>query len=159
MTKKKKGSSAAIGPAIGGDMARKIWLAGIGAYGRAFSEAQESLAKVSGDTTKLFEDLVERGEEIEDTVETRGREIAKRIKTSDFSMDERIKEMRARLKAGVLREAENDDTPYETTDTNRLDSIEARLDEIEAAIGTLQAAQSSQAKTKRKKASTKKSAD
>lgn len=155
MARKKKDLSVPVG----GDMARKIWLAGIGAYGRAFSEAQESIAKVSGDTTKLFEDLVERGEEIEDTVETRGRELAKRMKASDFSMEERIKEMRARLKIGVLGEPENGDTSDDGASISRLDAIESRLDAIEEAIGTLQAVQAPKQKTTRKKASLKKSSD
>jgi len=32
----------------GTDTARRIWLAGIGAYGRAFTEAQEALKDVTG---------------------------------------------------------------------------------------------------------------
>ena len=48
------------------DMARKIWLAGIGAYGRAFNEAQERLEKVGKESTKFFEELVAKGEELED---------------------------------------------------------------------------------------------
>ena len=48
------------------DMARKIWLAGIGAYGRAFDEAQERLEKVGKESTKFFEELVAKGEELED---------------------------------------------------------------------------------------------
>ncbi|MEM8770680.1 MAG: phasin family protein [Pseudomonadota bacterium] len=139
MSKKQK----AVAPA-GGDMARKIWLAGIGAYGRAFSEAQESLAKVSGETTKLFEDLVERGEEIEDTVETHGRKLASKVKAPSFSMEDRIKQMRDRLQR------------VETGDDARLDAIEARLGAIEDKLDRLLAT----APTKKvvKRATTKRSA-
>ena len=89
----KKKSKTAKSP----EMARKIWLPGIGAYGRAFSEAQGSLAKMSKDSGKLFDDLVAKGEAIEDTVEERSREIANRMKAQEFSIDDRIKKMRARL--------------------------------------------------------------
>jgi polyhydroxyalkanoate synthesis regulator phasin len=111
------------------DMARKIWLAGVGAYGRAFSEAQESLAKVTDDTSRVFDDLVARGEEIEDTVEERGRALAKRVNAPARSFDERIRKMRARLTA-------DDDDSGE-----RVNVLEARLDAIEAKLDLLLAAQ------------------
>jgi len=125
-------------------MARKIWLAGIGAYGRAFSEAQQSLAKVSGDSSRVFDDLVAKGEEIEDTVESHSRELAQRVKTSSFSIDDRIKKMRTRLKIG-------DD------DDDRLDSLETRLAAIEHKLDML-LAQTKQPPSKKpaKKASKKK---
>ena len=121
------------------DTARKIWLAGIGAYGKAFTDATESLAKVSGDTSRVFDELVAKGEEIEDTVEARGRELAKRVTAPSFSIDERIKEMRARLKLG------DDD------DEDRLEAIEARLDAIEDKLDALLASAKKPAKKPSKK--------
>jgi len=112
-------------PPRGGDMARKIWLAGIGAYGRAFSDAQESLAKVTDDTSRVFDDLVAKGEEIEDTVEERGRALAKRVKAPSRSLDERIKQMRARL------------TQDERPGGERMEAIEARLASIEKKLDAL----------------------
>lgn len=50
------------------DLARKIWLAGVGAYGRVFQEAQEQLGKVSGAANELFDELVAKGEQVEDMV-------------------------------------------------------------------------------------------
>jgi predicted nucleic acid-binding Zn-ribbon protein len=40
-----------------GDVAKSIWLAGLGAYGKAFDEAVNQYGKVSKETTKLFDDL------------------------------------------------------------------------------------------------------
>ena len=122
------------------DTARKIWLAGIGAYGRAFSDAQESLAKMSGDTSRVFDELVAKGEEIEETVEAHGRELAKRVAPGSFSIDDRIKQMRARL--------QND----EEADDSRLAEIENRLSAIEEKLDVLIA---STAKPAAKKTSTK----
>ncbi len=130
-----------------GDVARKIWLAGIGAYGRAFSDAQESIAKVSGDTSKYFDDLVQRGEEIEDTVETRGREIAERMKAPGFSMEDRIKEMREKLKLGAVG---GESRLYEVE--ARLVSIEEKLDRLLADAPAKPAAK----KTAKRKTATKK---
>ena len=53
------------------DIARKIWLAGVGAYGRAFTEAQERLDKLADNAGDMFDELVARGEKIEDTVRSR----------------------------------------------------------------------------------------
>lgn len=53
------------------DMARKIWLAGVGAYGRMFSEASDRVGKAAGSANDLFEQLVARGETLEDAVRDR----------------------------------------------------------------------------------------
>lgn len=53
------------------DVAQKIWLAGLGAYGRAFSEAIEGAQKLNENTSELFEDLVKRGTEIEGDMKSR----------------------------------------------------------------------------------------
>ncbi len=132
-------------PGPAGDMARKIWLAGIGAYGRAFSDAQESIAKVSDETSKYFEDLVERGEEIEDAVETRGREIARRVAPSSFSMEDRIRDMRERLKLGAVG------------GESRLDAIEARLTAIEDKLDMLIGAAPAKKKPAKRKTAKKQS--
>lgn len=50
------------------DLARKIWLAGVGAYGRAYDLAQDQLEKVAGSASDMFDHLVARGEQLEDTV-------------------------------------------------------------------------------------------
>ena len=55
------------------ETARRIWLAGIGAYGRAFTEAQEALKDVTGKGSEIFEDLVQKGQVIEKVVEVKVR--------------------------------------------------------------------------------------
>lgn len=87
-------------PAHSPDTARKIWLAGIGAYGRAFSEAQESIAKLGGESARVFEDLVAKGEAIEKTVEERGRKVAAKLAPGAHTLDDRIKKMRERIGLG-----------------------------------------------------------
>jgi len=113
------------------DTARKIWLAGIGAYGRAFSEVQEGLTKASKGTSKVFDELVEKGEVLETIVTHKGKEAFDKVSdkigdtVSDtmgdgFDMDERIAKMRSRLKRGGG-----------TSDVEaRLDAIEAKLDAV-----------------------------
>lgn len=48
------------------EIAKNIWLAGVGAYGRAVDEAQENLKKATPQPPKLFRDLVKAGAALED---------------------------------------------------------------------------------------------
>ena len=70
MSKDKKRSST--------ETARRIWLAGIGAYGRAFTEAQEAIKDVTGKSSDVFDDLVQKGEMIEMVVAEKRKDIVKK---------------------------------------------------------------------------------
>ena len=52
------------------EIAKNIWLAGVGAYGRAVDEAQGRLEKAGVEPPKLFKDLVKAGAALEE--EARG---------------------------------------------------------------------------------------
>jgi polyhydroxyalkanoate synthesis regulator phasin len=125
MSSRKSKSSNKPSP-VSADTARRIWLAGVGAYGKAFTEAQESLSKVSASTSKVFDDLVQKGEVIETMVSIKGKDIAKDVmeKTGieSISMDDRIEKMRAKL-----RKTDGGDTHDMEA---RLDVIESKLDAI-----------------------------
>ena len=43
-----------------GDVAKSIWLAGLGAYGKAFDEAVNQYGKVSKETSKMFDDRINK---------------------------------------------------------------------------------------------------
>jgi polyhydroxyalkanoate synthesis regulator phasin len=123
MTSRKGKSSKKANP-MSGDTARRIWLAGIGAYGKAFSEAQETLSKVSGGTSKVFDELVQKGEVIETMVSIKGKDIAQDVmeKTGAGAIDDRIEKMRAKLRrteSGGTEELED-----------RMEALEAKLDKI-----------------------------
>lgn len=80
------------------DMARRIWLAGIGAYGRAFGEAQEAAGKLGKESVRLFDEMVSRGKKIEEQVSERVTETGKKLMPQgSTSMEERIKRMRTAL--------------------------------------------------------------
>ena len=118
--KKKKRSNS--------DAARRIWLAGIGAYGRAFSEAQEALKDVTGGTSRVFDELVQKGEMIEKAVELKSKDLMDKANMPSFNMDERIQKMRSRLARG--EEMAEDLSDIEA----RLDRLDAKLDEVLAAL-------------------------
>lgn len=80
----------------GSDIARKIWLAGVGAYGRMFQEAQGQLEKVSGAANEMFDQLVEKGEQVEDIVRARISQNPAAEKVTDFveKTTEQVKDYR-----------------------------------------------------------------
>lgn len=53
------------------EMAYKIWLAGVGAYGKAYDTAVAGASVLNKQSAEVFEDLVKRGSEIEHDVRAR----------------------------------------------------------------------------------------
>ena len=125
MTDKKKPSTS--------DTARRIWLAGIGAYGRAYTEAKDAVKDVAGKGSGAFNDLVQKGEMLETVGKAKGKEMLEKAQLPDFDIpdfdiDDRIKAMRSRLSRGGKTAELGAD--YE----DRLDAIEAKLDKILALL-------------------------
>lgn len=72
----------------GSDIAKNIWLAGLGAYGSKLNEAVE---KVGKGTSKYFDELVEKGRTLE--AETSQR-VNKAREFSTISIEDRIERVR-----------------------------------------------------------------
>ncbi|MEM9670386.1 MAG: phasin family protein [Pseudomonadota bacterium] len=123
------------------EVAHKIWLAGLGAYGRAFSEAIEGAQKLNEGTSELFDDLVQRGTDIEsemkdrftsnDRVKQATENVSKMTETAVRLQREqrerfeaRMQRMRALLGLGGDEKAEE---------------LSAKLDRIEDEIASLSA--------------------
>ncbi len=132
------------------DMAQKIWLAGLGAYGRAYTEAASNAKKLNAGTTELFEDLVKRGTEIDGEMKTRlssnetvtkaTQNVAKMTETAlrvqreqREALEARMQRMRAVLGLGAKSE--------------KADDIASKIDQLEDEIAEL-AAQAKPAKGK-----------
>lgn len=96
------------------DLARKIWLAGIGAYGKGFDEAQGQYEKLNTEATKLFSDLVDKGEKLEgeakekfqaetdsikSNVEARVADVRSKLGLDKKDSDEKIEELSAKIDA------------------------------------------------------------
>ena len=112
-------------PRSNSETARRIWLAGIGAYGRAFTEAQEALKDVTGKSSEIFDELVQKGAMIEKVVEVKGKNMMEKTSVPNLDIDERIKAMRARLSR-----TDKGDEANEANIEARLDSLEAKMDKI-----------------------------
>jgi polyhydroxyalkanoate synthesis regulator phasin len=119
------------------DIARKIWLAGVGAYGRVLSETQERVGKIAGSANEAFEQLVSSGEAVEDTVRSRIAQsgaservvslvdtVAKQAKAQREALEERI---------GSVRK-----TVVDTLSPYSFLALVKRVDELEAAVAKLQ---------------------
>ncbi|MAT90990.1 MAG: hypothetical protein CME59_00150 [Halioglobus sp.] len=72
-----------------GEIARNIWLAGVGAYGKAVEDAQGRLEKAM-EPPKLFKDLVKAGTALEEDA----REALESTSSARQSVEERIARVR-----------------------------------------------------------------
>lgn len=78
------------------EMARKVWLAGLGAYGKGYEEVKGRFEALSTDSNKLFAELVAKGEKIE----TEGKSKVEEVKTkvaANSEIETRIETIRAKL--------------------------------------------------------------
>jgi len=78
------------------ETARKIFLAGLGAYGKGFEEAKSRFETLSTDSNKMFADLVKKGE----SLETEGKskfDDAKTKVTAKADLNNRVVALRSKL--------------------------------------------------------------
>jgi polyhydroxyalkanoate synthesis regulator phasin len=72
------------------EIAKNIWLAGVGAYGKAVEDAQGRLEKAGVEPPKLFKELVKAGTALEDEA----REAIESTVSARSSVEERINRVR-----------------------------------------------------------------
>lgn len=120
------------------DIARKIWLAGIGAYGRAVGDATEAYAKMGRETTKIFDDLVGKGAELENQVTTAAKAyVPEFAEKQRAQVEDRMERMKAAL--GMSEVAADQQENIERIE-DRLDALEKKIDAILAAVSKPKAA-------------------
>ena len=73
------------------EIARNIWLAGLGAYGKAFDDAQNRIDRATKEPPRLFKDLVAKGARLEDEVRD---SLANIRQSGTSSVEERINRVR-----------------------------------------------------------------
>jgi poly(hydroxyalkanoate) granule-associated protein len=88
---------------------RKIWLAGLGAYGKSFEEMQSQYEKFNSETTRLFEELVAKGKKLESDakgmvkektdVERRIEEVRKKVGLDSSNTEAKIDELSRKVDA------------------------------------------------------------
>lgn len=110
------------------DVAKKIWLAGLGAYGKAFDGASEQFdkfseqyEKVSKDTTVFFDDLVAKGTKLD--VDSQSKLSEAKSKTSS-SIEERISKVRNSLHLNIGGDSSVSDL------NDKIDALTAKVDAL-----------------------------
>ena len=121
------------------DLSRKVWLAGIGAYGRAIGDAQDVYAKMGKETSKAFDELVGRGEDLEAKVTSAAKQYAPKmtgaaVKSTMGNISERLEKMKATLGLTEVAAQQQDDISELSV---RMDAMDAKLDTILAAVQAL----------------------
>jgi polyhydroxyalkanoate synthesis regulator phasin len=106
------------------EIAKNIWLAGVGAYGRAVDEAQDSLRKAAPQPPKLFRDLVKAGAELEEEA----REARAAAKSS---VEERIARVRENFHQQRPARIEDLDSLHRKIDklTRKVDALTRMMDQ------------------------------
>ncbi len=137
------------------DLARKIWLAGVGAYGRAYTGTRDGLEQASSMSSEMFDDLVERGEKIEEDVRSSisgNTRITKVVEAAGkFGASRRAKFSE---RVGAVRKGLGLNRGVFTTD----DKLEALTDQISALTKDVAAIKKAVAKPAAKKTAVKKTA-
>jgi polyhydroxyalkanoate synthesis regulator phasin len=108
------------------DMARKVWLAGLGAYGKGYEEVKGRFEALSTDSNKLFEELVIKGEKLE----TEGKDKVKEVQTkvaAKTEIETRIETVRTKL---GLNNTDSD---------QKIEELSTKIDALTAAVAKLAA--------------------
>lgn len=162
----KKAQAKMVGAAIeakGFDVAHKIWLAGVGAYGKAYDVAADGVDVMSNQSTAWFDELVERGEEIENDIRARltsNTAVAAMAKQMNKVTDQAAKvrdrvqdaredatevvskfqeEQRERLEARMERMRDALGIKGLSRSAKKTDKLHTKLDKLEEQVASLQA--------------------
>jgi len=109
------------------DLARKIWLAGIGAYGKGFDEAQGQYEKLNTEATKLFSDLVDKGEKLEGEAKEKFQAETDSIK---HNVEARVADVRSKL---GLDKKDSD----EKSSDEKIEELSAKIDALTEAVAKM----------------------
>ena len=108
------------------EMARKIWLAGLGAYGKGYEEVKGRIESLSTDSNKLFDELVAKGQKLE--TEGKGKvEAVKNEVIAKTEIESRIETVRAKL-------------GFNSNDNDlKIEELSAKIDTLTTAVAKLAA--------------------
>lgn len=108
------------------DMARKVWLAGLGAYGKGYEELTGRIEALSTDSNKLFEELVAKGKKLEKEGKVKAEEVKNDV-AAKTGFDSGLESVRTRL---GLNNTDND---------QKIEELSAKIDALTAAVAKLAA--------------------
>lgn len=123
------------------EVAKSIWLAGLGAYGKAFDEAVNQYGKVSKETSKMFDDLVELGRKLDS--ESHAKLTQAKSKTT-ATIEDRISKVRSSVNLGNLHLGGTDNAKIEELSAK----VDALTDKLDALLDSMSPAKPKAAATK-----------
>jgi len=106
------------------DMARKVWLAGLGAYGKGYEEVKGRFEALSTDSNKLFDELVVKGEQLESEGKGKVKEVQTKV-SAKAEIETRIDTVRTKL---GLNNTDSD---------SKIEELSAKIDALTAAVAKL----------------------
>lgn len=140
---------------LDGDIARKIWLAGVGAYGRAYDNAQDAAEKLAAGANQTFDELVAKGEELEDVVRKSisnapvGKKIATLVSDISKKSKDATADRRAALDAridGVKKSLGETFAPFNLTHLGQtLEALSQQVEALTAEVADLKGEKSKKA--------------
>jgi len=108
------------------DMARKVWLAGLGAYGKGYEEVKGRFETLSTDSNKLFDELVIKGQKLETEGKSKAKEVKAKV-VAKTEIETRIESVRTKL-------------GLNNTDTEqKIEELSAKIDALTDAVAKLAA--------------------
>jgi poly(hydroxyalkanoate) granule-associated protein len=128
------------------DLARKIWLAGLGAYGRIAAETQGVADKLAASANETFEQLVTQGAEVEERVRSafpkppQADAVTHAIETAASRARSFTEESRAALEVSFAKMRETL-APWNLPALGQsVEALTARVDVLAAEVAALKAA-------------------
>ena len=103
------------------EVARKIWLAGLGAYGKGYEEIKGRFESLSTDSNKLFDELVVKGQELETEGKGKITEVKNDV-VAKTEIESRIEAVRNKL---GLNNTDNE---------QKIEDLSAKIDALTAAV-------------------------
>ena len=105
-------------------MTRKIFLAGIGAYGKSFETSKSRFESLTTESNKMFADFVARGEKLETEGKNKFAEVQTKI-SSKADLNNRVIGLRSKL--GLNN----------TDDDQKIEALNAKIDLLTTAVAKL----------------------
>jgi polyhydroxyalkanoate synthesis regulator phasin len=106
------------------DMARKVWLAGLGAYGKGYEELTGRIEALSTDSNKFFDELVAKGEKLEAEGKVKVEEVKNDV-VAKTEIESRIEAVRSKL-------------GFSNTDNDqKIEDLSAKIDALTTAVAQL----------------------
>lgn len=161
------------------ELARKIWLAGLGAYGHGLNNLQEGYDKMNDQTRRFFDDLVEQGTKIEaeakSTIDKTGeklKEKGEKLKVQgeklkekgetlckegvNLNVSERVEEIREKVASKLTIPTMPTFSAFGNDE--KLAELDAKVDALMKAVAKLTPAEKTEAPAAKKKAPARKPA-